>query len=171
MLLASSQLWPLLHTTMLQSVALTVPASTGTPSEKQCLLSTVDAKWRDLAKDTEERSRRVRAWTWISTKYTLCLWLNVWTTKRLFFSQGKLCHCRLAMAFLACWKRMFCQGANLTPSVLHEAGKESPPWPPSWCCTADAVAAILADSFLGDLQDPHLEEEFPEQDFHLFSWW
>lgn len=56
---------------MLQSSVLSVPASPGTPRERQCLLSAADAQWRELAKDTEERSRKVRAWTWIPTKHTL----------------------------------------------------------------------------------------------------
>lgn len=57
---------------------------------------------------------------------------------------------------------MFCQAASLTPSVLHEARKESPLLPLSWYSVANAVSAILADSFLGNLADPHLKEEFPE---------
>lgn len=103
---------------------------------------------------------------------TLCLWLKAWTTtktERLFFYQRKLCHCRLAVAFLACWKRMFCQAASLTPSVLHEARKESPLRPLSWCSAANAVLAILADSSLGNFPDPHLKEEFPEQNLRLVA--
>lgn len=43
----------------------------------------------------------------------------------IFFSQVELCHRRYVMAFLACWKRKFCQGASLTPSLPCEARKES----------------------------------------------
>lgn len=45
---------------------------------------------------------------------------------------------------------MFCQAASLTPSVLHEAMKESPLWPLSWYSAANAVSAILANYFLGN---------------------
>lgn len=66
---------------------------------------------------------------------------------------------------------MFCQAASLTPSVLHEARKESPLRPLSWCSAANAVSAILADSSLVNFPDPHLKEEFPEQNLQLFDWW
>lgn len=59
---------------------------------------------------------------------------------------------------------MFCQAASLTPSVLHEARKESPLQPLSWYSAANAVSAILIDSFLGNFPDPHLKEEFPENE-------
>lgn len=89
----------------------------------------------------------------------------------LFFSQGKLCHCRLAVAFPACWKRVFCQGASLTPSLLSEAREENSPRPSSWCSIADALTKIPGALFPGDLSDLHTEEEFPKQGFQLLSWW
>lgn len=55
-----------------------------------------------------------------------CDWTFEQEQQKVIFSQGKLCHCRLAMAFVACWKEMFCQRASLTPSVQHVEGKESP---------------------------------------------
>lgn len=89
--LESSQFRPLLHTAMLQSSVLSVPASLDTPRERQCFLSTADAQWRELAKDTEERSRGVRAWTWIPTKHTLFMTegLNNNNKKVVFFLPEK----------------------------------------------------------------------------------
>lgn len=74
---------------------------------------------------------------------------NVWTatTEVYFFSQGELCHCRHVMAFLACWKRIFCQGASLTPSLLCEEGKESFSQFLSWCSMAGTVKAVSGQPF------------------------
>lgn len=74
--------------------------------------------------------------------------------KKLIFPSGKLCSCRLAMVFLAHWKRMFCQGASLTPLVLHEAGKESSPQPLSGLLT---LCVLVLNCFYTSCHSYHQE--------------
>lgn len=160
--LASSQPWPLLHAAMLQSSALTVPASTGTPSERQCLLSAADAEW-----EAWPRTQRKEEWPLEpgSQPSILSVCDSVWTatTKAYyFFSQVELCHRRYVTAFLPCWKRKFCQGASLTPSLPCEAGKESSSQSLSWYFMAGAFKAILGQPFFpGRPSRPTLREGVP----------
>lgn len=80
----------------------------------------------------------------------------------IFFSQVELCHRRYVMAFLACWKRKFCQGASLTPSLPCEAGKESSSQSLSWYFMAGAFKAILGQPFFpGRPSRPTLREGVP----------
>lgn len=160
--LASTQPWPLLQAAMLQSSAVTVPANTGTSSERQCLLSAADAEWRGLAKDTEER--RVATWTWIPIKYTIHLWqcLNssYWS---LFFFPERALSLQIRHGFSGLLEEDILPGSQ-PDSFTSVWGREGKFLSVSELVLHAQVQLKLyqdSPSFLGDLPDPHWEKEFP----------
>lgn len=159
--LASSQPWPLLHAAMLQSSVLTVPASTGTPSERQCLLSAADAEW-----EAWPRTQRKEEWPLEpgSQPSILSVCDSVWTatTKAYyFFFPGWALSPEIRHGFSGLLEEEILPGSepDSFTSVWGKEGKFS-----LWAGTLWQVHLKLyqdSPSFLGDLPDPRLEKEFP----------